>query len=70
MHRQQELKVAFLLFWFMEMLLLGDLEVPAFAAAIELHQKRITQAIFDHAMKICAEKNVRAPSIFFLMVLL
>ncbi|KAF8038398.1 hypothetical protein BT93_B1054 [Corymbia citriodora subsp. variegata] len=36
----------------------SDLEVPAFTAAIEAHQKRITQAILDHAMEICADKNV------------
>ncbi|KAK4742098.1 hypothetical protein SAY87_000099 [Trapa incisa] len=36
----------------------SDLEVPAFTAAIEAHQQRITQAILDHALKICAEKNV------------
>ncbi|KAL2498106.1 Adenine nucleotide alpha hydrolase-like superfamily protein [Abeliophyllum distichum] len=36
----------------------SDLEVPAFAAAIEAHQKRITQAILDHALQICSDKNV------------
>ncbi|PSS19595.1 Universal stress protein [Actinidia chinensis var. chinensis] len=36
----------------------SDLEVPAFTAAIEAHQKRITQAIFTHALQICADKNV------------
>ncbi|KAJ4701439.1 universal stress protein A-like protein [Melia azedarach] len=35
-----------------------DMEVPAFTAAIEAHQRRITQAILDHALKICSEKNV------------
>lgn len=50
----------------MKMKLLGDLEVPAIAAAIEAHQRRITQAILDHAMKICTEKNVRALPIFCL----
>ncbi|MCD7454867.1 hypothetical protein HAX54_026238 [Datura stramonium] len=35
----------------------SDLEVPAFTAAIEAHQKRITQAILDHALEICANKN-------------
>ncbi|KAK4352328.1 hypothetical protein RND71_027846 [Anisodus tanguticus] len=35
----------------------SDIEVPAFTAAIEAHQKRITQAIFDHALHICANKN-------------
>uniref|UniRef100_A0A2P2KCK9 Uncharacterized protein LOC105120428 isoform X1 n=1 Tax=Rhizophora mucronata TaxID=61149 RepID=A0A2P2KCK9_RHIMU len=34
-------------------------EVPAFTAAIEAHQRRITQAILDHALQICREKNVR-----------
>lgn len=37
----------------------SDFEVPAFAAAIEAHQRRITQAILDHALKICSEKNVK-----------
>lgn len=50
----------------MEMKLLGDLEVPAIAAAIEAHQRRITQAILDHAMKICTEKNVGAIPTFCL----
>ncbi|PHU20469.1 hypothetical protein BC332_11620 [Capsicum chinense] len=36
----------------------SDIEVPAFTAAIEAHQKRITQAILDHALEICAKKNV------------
>ncbi|CAN4122376.1 unnamed protein product [Withania somnifera] len=36
----------------------SDIEVPAFTAAIEEHQKRITQAIFNHALDICAKKNV------------
>ncbi|XP_077224730.1 adenine nucleotide alpha hydrolases-like superfamily protein isoform X2 [Tasmannia lanceolata] len=36
----------------------SHVEVPAFAAAIEGHQKRITKAIMDHALKICTEKNV------------
>ncbi|XP_049390992.1 universal stress protein PHOS34 [Solanum stenotomum] len=35
----------------------SDIEVPAFTAAIEAHQKRITQAILDHALEICANKN-------------
>jgi hypothetical protein len=35
------------------------LEVPAFTQAIEAHQRRITQAILEHALKICSEKNVR-----------
>lgn len=35
----------------------SDIEVPAFTAAIEAHQKRITQAILDHALEICAKKN-------------
>ncbi|KAF7817023.1 universal stress protein PHOS34 [Senna tora] len=37
----------------------SDLEVPAFTAAIEAHQKRITEAILDHALEICSELNVR-----------
>ncbi|KAF3447233.1 hypothetical protein FNV43_RR12413 [Rhamnella rubrinervis] len=36
----------------------SDLEVPAFTAAIEAHQKRITEAILKHALSICSEKNV------------
>lgn len=36
-----------------------NLEVPAFTAAIEAHQRRITQAILDHALQICTEKNVK-----------
>ncbi|RVW65548.1 hypothetical protein CK203_033121 [Vitis vinifera] len=35
-----------------------DLEVPAFTAAIEAHQRRITEAILDHALKICSDKNI------------
>ncbi|XP_019431211.1 PREDICTED: universal stress protein PHOS34 isoform X1 [Lupinus angustifolius] len=34
------------------------LEVPAFSAAIEAHQKRITDAILDHALGICSEFNL------------
>ncbi|CAM8878285.1 unnamed protein product [Rhodiola kirilowii] len=37
----------------------SDVEVPAFTAAIEAHQKRITEAIMEHALKICAERNVK-----------
>ncbi|KAK6940235.1 UspA [Dillenia turbinata] len=36
----------------------SDVEVPAFAAAIEAHQKRITDAIITHALQICSGKNV------------
>lgn len=42
---------------------LGHVEVPAFAAAIEGHQRRISEAILNHALKICLEKNV---SFYFL----
>ncbi|XP_010266116.1 PREDICTED: universal stress protein PHOS34 [Nelumbo nucifera] len=35
----------------------SDLEVPAFTAAIEAHQRRITNAILNHALKICSEKH-------------
>ncbi|KAH9623581.1 hypothetical protein KSS87_013185 [Heliosperma pusillum] len=35
-----------------------DVEVPAFKAAIEDHQRRITDAILQEALKICAENNV------------
>ncbi|KAM0018291.1 putative universal stress protein A family [Helianthus debilis subsp. tardiflorus] len=35
----------------------SDLEVPAFTAAIEAHQRRITDAIITHALKICADNN-------------
>lgn len=37
----------------------AHVEVPAFAAAIEAHQKRITDAILNYAMQICAEKNAK-----------
>ncbi|KAJ3700200.1 hypothetical protein LUZ61_003905 [Rhynchospora tenuis] len=36
----------------------SEVDVPAFTAAIEAHQRRITQAIMDHALKICAVKEV------------
>ncbi|RLN09790.1 hypothetical protein C2845_PM11G25010 [Panicum miliaceum] len=36
----------------------SGLEVPAFTQAIEAHQRRITKAILEHALKICFEKNV------------
>ncbi|KAL3733066.1 hypothetical protein ACJRO7_022569 [Eucalyptus globulus] len=36
----------------------SDLEVPAFTAAIEAHQQRITQAILDRAREICSDKDV------------
>jgi hypothetical protein len=32
--------------------------VPAFTAAIEAHQRRITEAILEHALEICREKKV------------
>ncbi|KMZ68441.1 Universal stress protein A-like protein [Zostera marina] len=35
----------------------SHVEVPAFAAAIEGHQRRISEAILNHALKICLEKN-------------
>lgn len=35
-----------------------DVEVPAFAAAIEAHQERITEAIMTHAEGIWTERNV------------
>ncbi|XWS14926.1 hypothetical protein CRYUN_Cryun35bG0050600 [Craigia yunnanensis] len=35
----------------------SDIEVPAFTAAIEAHQKRITEAILNYAMQICSEKK-------------
>lgn len=37
----------------------GVAEVPAFTQAIEAHQRRITEAILEHALKICSDKNVR-----------
>ncbi|XP_038716914.1 universal stress protein PHOS34 isoform X2 [Tripterygium wilfordii] len=40
----------------------GNLEVPAFTAAIEAHQKRITQVILDHALQICSDKRVNVKS--------
>ncbi|KAH7511551.1 hypothetical protein FEM48_ZijujUnG0003900 [Ziziphus jujuba var. spinosa] len=36
----------------------SELEVPAFTAAIEAHQRRITQAVLEHALSICSQKNV------------
>ncbi|CAI9291723.1 unnamed protein product [Lactuca saligna] len=36
----------------------SSVEVPAFTEAIEAHQRRITDAIINHAMKICADKNM------------
>lgn len=36
--------------------------MPAFTQAIEAHQRRITQAILEHALKICSEKNVSGGS--------
>ncbi|VAI61034.1 unnamed protein product [Triticum turgidum subsp. durum] len=36
----------------------GVAEVPAFTQAIESHQRRITDAILEHALKICSDKNV------------
>ncbi|KAJ1699720.1 hypothetical protein LUZ63_008232 [Rhynchospora breviuscula] len=36
----------------------SEVDVPAFTAAIEAHQRRITQAIMDHALKICDGKGV------------
>ncbi|KAL3577135.1 hypothetical protein D5086_022418 [Populus alba] len=35
----------------------SGLEVPAFTAAIEAHQRRITEAILEHASEICREKK-------------
>ncbi|XP_027330816.1 universal stress protein PHOS34 [Abrus precatorius] len=35
----------------------NDLEVPAFTVAIEAHQKRITDAILDHALEISQQLN-------------
>ncbi|KAJ8747418.1 hypothetical protein K2173_012486 [Erythroxylum novogranatense] len=32
--------------------------VPAFTAAIEAHQRRITEAVLCHALEICREKNM------------
>ncbi|KAK1406706.1 hypothetical protein QVD17_38314 [Tagetes erecta] len=37
----------------------SDVEVPAFTAAIEAHQTRITDAIITHALKICADNNAQ-----------
>ncbi|KAH0434581.1 hypothetical protein IEQ34_011282 [Dendrobium chrysotoxum] len=36
----------------------AQVEVPAFTAAIEAHQRRITEAVLAHAVQICEEKNV------------
>ncbi|XP_028071954.1 uncharacterized protein LOC114274269 [Camellia sinensis] len=38
---------------------IGDLEVPAFTAAIEAHQRKISDAIMKHALQICSHKNVK-----------
>ncbi|XP_065847347.1 universal stress protein PHOS34 isoform X2 [Euphorbia lathyris] len=38
----------------------SDLEVPAFTAAIESHQKRITEAVMQHALHICNQKDAKA----------
>lgn len=32
--------------------------MPAFTAAIEAHQKRVTDAIVNHALEIATQKNV------------
>uniref|UniRef100_A0A453RNE9 Uncharacterized protein n=1 Tax=Aegilops tauschii subsp. strangulata TaxID=200361 RepID=A0A453RNE9_AEGTS len=37
----------------------GVAEVPTFTQASESHQRRITEAILEHALKICSDKNVR-----------
>lgn len=49
----------------------GDIEVPAFTAAIEAHQERITRAVLDHALGICSEFNlsVRFPFSSFIFLL-
>nr|CAD1825130.1 unnamed protein product [Ananas comosus var. bracteatus] len=36
----------------------SGVDVPAFSAAIEAHQRRITDAILKHALDICADRNV------------
>lgn len=38
--------------------------MPAFNAAIEAHQRRITEAIMEYALGICSEKKVRVYSGF------
>ena len=47
-----------LLNWLWKILDEGGVEVPAFAAAIEQHQKRITDAILEHARQIYADRSV------------
>ncbi|MCL7027559.1 hypothetical protein MKW94_007842 [Papaver nudicaule] len=37
----------------------GHFEVPAFAQAVEAHQRRISDAIISHAVEICTEKEVK-----------
>ncbi|KAI3842054.1 hypothetical protein MKW92_018797 [Papaver armeniacum] len=37
----------------------GNYEVPAFAQAIEAHQRRISDAIISHALEICTEREVK-----------
>ncbi|KAI0507112.1 hypothetical protein KFK09_013230 [Dendrobium nobile] len=49
-----------------------QVEVPAFTAAIEAHQRRITEAVLAHAVQICEEKNVRFDPVscfIYLMIL-
>ncbi|CAJ1971683.1 unnamed protein product [Sphenostylis stenocarpa] len=36
----------------------SEIEVPAFTAAIEAHQQRITRAVLDHALQICSQFNL------------
>ncbi|XP_059077192.1 universal stress protein PHOS34 [Cryptomeria japonica] len=36
----------------------AHVEVPAFTAAIEAHQTRITEAIMTHALDICSQRDV------------
>ncbi|KAI8548381.1 hypothetical protein RHMOL_Rhmol07G0269700 [Rhododendron molle] len=37
----------------------SDVEVPAMTAAIEAHQRRISEAILTHALQICSDKSVK-----------
>ncbi|KAF7138432.1 hypothetical protein RHSIM_Rhsim07G0211300 [Rhododendron simsii] len=46
----------------------SSVEVPAFTAAIEAHQRRISEAILTHALQICSDKSVRPLFALYLFV--
>ncbi|KAG6774120.1 hypothetical protein POTOM_021469 [Populus tomentosa] len=41
----------------LDLISMPSLSVPAFKAAIEAHQRKITEAILEHAWEICHEKK-------------